>query len=243
MNLEVIQKNINYNFKNLDLLQNSLVHKSFLKERSKHSSITNNNERLEFLGDAVLQMITTEYLFSKLESNEGILTLIRSSLVNSVNLAIVANELGLATNIYLSKGEGGLLGIAKDHIIADALEAIIGAMYLDGGYTVTKDFVINHIFKSLEEIVKSESYRDPKTLLQEYLQEKTKITPQYKIIETSGKDHQKEFWVGVYKEEEELGQGRGNSKQKAETEAAKQALEFLKNLQEDTELNNNSSLL
>lgn len=228
MNLEQLEKKLNYVFINKSLAHQALVHKSYMKERPRNAEITQHNERLEFLGDAVLELVSTEFLFLNHEENEGILTAVRSSLVNARNLSVIGARLKLPENIYLSRGERGDEGKAKEMIVADALEALIGALYLDGGYEVAKKFILEHIMVDATEIFENQAFKDPKTELQEYLQEKFKITPQYEIIETFGKDHEKEFLVSVCKETEKLAEGRGASKQKAETEAAIKALEILK---------------
>jgi ribonuclease III len=227
MNLEQLEKKINYSFKDKSLAHQALVHKSYIKEKPKNTEINEHNERLEFLGDAVLELVTTDYLFNNYNENEGVLTAVRSSLVNSQNLSLVGTRLHLPENIYLSKGERGIDGKAKDMIVANAVEALIGALYIDGGYDIAKLFILDFILVATEEVFKTESFRDPKTTLQELLQEKYKITPQYQIIEATGKDHEKHFLVAVYKDDEKLAEGSGMSKQKAEVEAAKLALEAL----------------
>jgi ribonuclease III len=227
MNLEQLEIKLNYTFKDKKLAHQALVHKSYIKEKPKNTDITEHNERLEFLGDAVLELITTDYLYKNYKENEGVLTAVRSSLVNANNLSLIGNRLYLPENIYLSKGERGEEGKAKDMIVANAVEAVIGAMYLDGGYDVAKQFVEKYILASTDQVFETQSFRDPKTTLQELLQEKHKVTPQYQIIETTGKDHEKKFLVAVFNEEQKLAEGAGSSKQKAEIDAAKKALEFL----------------
>jgi ribonuclease III len=227
MNLEQLEKKVFHIFENKSLAHQALVHKSYMKEKPRNIDINDHNERLEFLGDAVLELVSTEYLYKNFEDNEGILTAVRSSLVNANNLSIIGTRINLPENIYLSRGERGEEGKAKDMIVADAVEALIGALYLDGGYDVAKKFIIHYIMQDAQSIFDNQSFKDPKTKLQELLQEKYKITPLYEIVETYGKDHEKEFLVAVFKEETKLGEGKGASKQKAETEAAKIALEVL----------------
>ncbi len=229
MNLEQLEKKISYVFKNKALAHQALVHKSYMKEKPRNTEISDHNERLEFLGDAVLELVSTEFLYSNFDDNEGILTAVRSSLVNANNLSQVGARIYLPENIYLSRGERGDEGKAKDMIVADAVEALIGAMYLDGGYNAAKQFILNYIMSDAQSIFDTQSFKDPKTKLQELLQEKYKITPIYEIVETFGKDHEKEFLVAVFKEETKLAEGKGASKQKAETEAAKLALDVLTN--------------
>jgi ribonuclease III len=229
MNLEFIESKIGYTFKNKSILQTALVHKSYLKERPKDSEINSDNERLEFLGDAVLELISTEYLYKTFEEDEGVLTAVRSVLVNATYLSKIGISLGLDDNIYLSRGEKGESGKAKEMIVADAMEAVIGAMYLDGGYNAAQKFIINNILPIATEVIANSSFKDPKTTLQELLQEKHKITPQYVLTSTEGKDHEKRFFVAVLQGELELAKGEGLSKQKAETDAAIKALEYLQN--------------
>lgn len=231
MNLEFIETKIGYTFKNKSLLQTALVHKSYLKERPKDSEIQSDNERLEFLGDAVLELISTEYLYRNFDEDEGVLTAVRSVLVNATYLSKVGVSLGLDDNIYLSRGEKGETGKAKEMIVADAMEAVIGAMYLDGGYITVQKFIIEHILTIASEVISSSSFKDPKTTLQELLQEKHKITPQYVLTSTEGKDHEKKFFVAVLQGEIELARGEGLSKQKAETDAA---INALANIQKDS---------
>jgi ribonuclease III len=227
MNLEQIEKRIGYEFKDKNLAHQSLVHKSYIKERSKKDIIKEHNERLEFLGDAVLELVTTEHLYNTYKENEGVLTAVRSNLVNATKLSQVGTRLYLPENIYLSRGEKGAEGKAKDMIVADALEALIGALYLDGGYDVARDFIKKYILLEIDSLIENQAFKDPKTSLQEYLQEKYKLAPQYQILETEGKDHEKHFTVAVIFNEETLAEGKGMSKQKAEVEAAKLALEKL----------------
>jgi ribonuclease III len=222
-NIELLQ--IGYRFTNLKLLQKAMVHRSYLKDKNKHDDITEHNEKLEFLGDAVLELVSTDYLYHRFENlDEGVLTAVRSYLVNSVMLASVGLGLGLENYLYLSKGERGVSGVTNSSIVADAVEALIGAIYIDGGLDLAREFIITKILASVDEVVEKEKFRDPKTLLQEILQEKLKIRPIYTILESQGKDHDKNFKVGVFINEKKAGEGEGQSKQKAEVEAAKIAL-------------------
>ncbi|MGL4758640.1 MAG: ribonuclease III [Patescibacteria group bacterium] len=227
MNLEQLEKKINYSFNNKSLAHQALVHKSYMKERPRNADITEHNERLEFLGDAVLELVSTEFLYKNFADNEGVLTAVRSALVNAKNLSIIGARINLPENIYLSRGERGDEGKAKEMIVADALEALIGAIYLDGGYSEAEKFINKFIMVGAQDIFSNQSFKDPKTKLQELLQEKHKITPQYEILETYGKDHEKEFLVAVYQEGVKLAEGKGPSKQKAETIAAINALDSL----------------
>ncbi len=225
--LEEVQKRINYQFQNLDLLKQSLTHKSYLHEKDRDLSIQSHNERLEFLGDAVLELIVTDYLYNAFDKDEGYLTSLRAALVNYRCMGQIGTEIDLHKYILLSRGEREELGYARLSIVADCVEAVIGAIYLDGGYDPAKDFVINFIIPKLTEIIEKKTYRDSKTDLQELVQEKYKITPRYKVLQSIGKDHEKIFVSGVYIGEKFVTEGRGPSKQEAETNAAKLAIEIL----------------
>lgn len=217
----------NLKFKNLNLLKQALVHRSYLNENPDFSC--GHNERLEFLGDAVLEIIVTEYLYYKFpKTPEGTLTSWRASLVNSKMLYKTAEELGVESYLYLSKGE------AKDknkksrqYILADVVEAIIGAIYLDQGFKKAEEFVKKYIISQFDKILKDQSYLDPKSKFQEKAQEKKGITPHYEILEEKGPDHDKDFKVGLYLNNELITTGRGSSKQEAQVEAAKAGLKLL----------------
>ena len=222
MDYSKLENKININFKNRDLLQIALTHRSYLNENRSYA--LPHNERLEFLGDAVLEVITTEYLYRNFENPEGELTNLRSSLVNYRLLSEIAREIGLEDFILLSRGETKDTGRARQVILANAIEALIGAIYLDQGLDKVKDFIDAFILVKLPAILKEQTYLDPKSSLQEIVQEKMSITPNYKVISESGPDHAKTFVVGVYIDDRLIGQGTGPSKQDAEVEAAKNAL-------------------
>lgn len=226
-NLSKLEQKLRVQFNNKNLLKEALTHRSYLNEYRRAS--VSHNERLEYLGDAVLELITTEYLFNKYpEYQEGRLTSLRAALVNYQMLSKVAKEINLEDYLLLSRGEAKDTGKARDVILANALEALIGALYLDQGYESTdrliKDIILNH----LEEVIEQELYRDSKSTLQEIVQEKLKATPTYKILKEQGPDHKKEFLVGVFFGSELKAQGTGASKQEAEYEAAKAALAAFK---------------
>ena len=221
---EKLQNRLEVNFKNADLLKQALVHRSYLNE---HPDFTvGHNERLEFLGDAVLEIVVTEFLYLNFcDTDEGDLTNWRASLVNAKMLHLVAEELKLEDYLYLSKGE------AKDknkksrqYILANAVEAVIGAMYLDQGIEVAKIFILKNIVSKLDEILSSESYLDPKSKFQEEAQEKKGITPHYEILNEEGPDHAKLFTVGLYLGTELITSGEGSSKQEAQVDAAAKGL-------------------
>jgi len=211
-------------FKNIDLLKQALVHRSYLNEHPDFE--LSHNERLEFLGDAVLEIIVTEILFHDFTSTpEGDLTNWRASLVNYKMLAGVANELGLEKYLYLSKGESkDKNSKARQYILANAMEAVIGAVYLDQGVKPAKKFVKTFILSKLDNILKNQLYLDPKSKFQERAQELYGITPHYKVLSEAGPDHAKEFVVGLYLGEEQVAQGEGTSKQEAQVAAAVQGL-------------------
>lgn len=205
------------------LLEQAFVHRSYINENPR--SGLEHNERLEFLGDAVLELIVTRYLFNRYpHHNEGDLTAYRSALVNAVTLGNVAKELQFNDLLRLSKGEAKDLSRARSSILADAYEACIGAIYLDLGYDKVEEFVTQTLLIKTEEIIKKGGHKDAKSMVQEKAQELLSITPVYKVIREEGPDHDKLFEVGVYFGEECAGLGSGKSKQEAETEAAKNAL-------------------
>lgn len=218
-----LEKRIAIEFTNKDLLKEALTHRSYLNENPRWG--VPHNERLEFLGDAVLELVVTNHLFKIYPKQpEGELTSIRAALVNYQILARAAKEIDLDEAILLSKGESKDTARAKEVILANAFESLIGAIYLDKDYEVAADFITKALLKNLENIVENKSYRDPKSLLQEIIQEKYKITPTYEVIKEEGPDHNKIFEVGVYFGKEFSGKGKGFSKQEAEVEAAKNAL-------------------
>jgi ribonuclease III len=225
-NFAILEKSLGLEFKNSDLLIEAFCHRSYLNEHPDF--YLPHNERLEFLGDAVLELIVTEYLYKKYpEKNEGELTSWRAALVNAKILGELAKELGFNDFLLLSKGEEKETGKARFYILANTFEALIGAIYLDQGYEVAKNFVEkNLIEKKLPEIIEKSLFKDPKTRFQEEAQERVKITPTYKVLEEWGPDHAKHFIVGVFLGNELVAKGEGTSKQEAEEEAAKNALKI-----------------
>ena len=223
MEIAKLEKAISYEFKDKDLLKESLTHRSYLNENPKWG--LPNNERLEFLGDAVLELAVTEELYKRFpEYQEGKMTGIRAALVNYVMLSEVAKTFGLEKFILLSRGEAKDTGRARDVILANAIEALMGAMYLDGGYKAAAKFVNNFVMERLDMVMKQGLFKDAKSALQEKIQETRKVTPNYKVLSETGPDHAKVFEVGVYVGRELLAKGSGASKQDAETEAARHAL-------------------
>lgn len=204
-------------------LEQSVVHRSYLNEHPDFPLA--HNERLEFLGDAVLELVVTEYLYSNYPNPEGELTTWRSALVNGDSLSELAQRLGVEPYLYLSRGEEkDTNSKARRYILANAMEAIIGALYLDFGWEVAKEFITKHVLSQLEGILASRSYADPKSLFQEAAQSKTATTPSYKVLEESGPDHAKIFKIGVYLGKDLIAEGQGSSKQEAQVDAARLAL-------------------
>jgi len=218
MDISKLEKKIEIEFNNKDLLKQALVHRSYLNENPGFN--LKDNERLEFLGDAVLEMVVTEELYRQYPNPEGELTNWRASLVNSKMLTKVAKRLKLDNDLLLSKGESKDTGRARQYISANAVEALIGAIYLDQGYETSSKFIKREIIKELSNIIKNKLYHDPKSLFQEKAQDKTGITPSYKVIKEWGPDHAKNFIVGVYLEKELIAEGQGISKQEAQEKAA-----------------------
>ena len=221
--IEKLSEKIKIKFKNPELLQTALTHRSYLNENRSYK--LDQNERLEYLGDAVLELVVTDYLYSNFPNPEGELTNWRASLVNKDMLARVSRSLEVEEYLLMSRGESKDTGRARDYLLANALEAIIGAIYLDQGYDAAKEFILENIVVNLKEVLESKSYLDPKSHFQEIAQEKAGITPNYRVISEAGPDHDKKFVVGVFLADEEIAQGEGCSKQEAQRNAAKAGLE------------------
>lgn len=210
-------------FKNKNLLEQALTHKSWVNE---HKKLRESNERLEFLGDAVLEFIVSKELYLKLpDKEEGYLTALRANLVNTVNLAKVANSLNIGKVLFLSKGEEEGGGRENSSIMADTVEAVIGAIYLDGGIKKAEKFIIEYILNDLEQKIK-EPLKDPKSRLQEVVQAKGLMAPKYKVVSEKGPDHDKKFVIAVIIDKKSYAKGEGKNKGEAEQEAAKGALEL-----------------
>ena len=218
-----LEKKIGINFRNKRLLNQAFIHRSFLNEHPNFGLA--HNERMEFLGDAVLELVVTEYLYKNYPNPEGELTSWRASLVRGTTISKIAQELGFNEFLHLSKGEAKSIGRARDLILANTFEAFVGALYLDKGLKVSRNFIEKTLIIKLPEILTQKLYTDSKSLFQEVAQEKAKITPVYRVLSEEGPDHNKTFIVGVYLEEKLVGKGQGPSKQSAEVEAASDALE------------------
>lgn len=223
-NLNNFTKIIGIKFRSAKLLEQAFIHRSYLNEHPDFK--LGHNERLEFLGDAVLELTVTEYLYENFPNHpEGELTNLRSSIVRGAMLAQVAKDFKMGDYIRCSKGEEKSGGKAKELILANTFESLVGAIYLDQGYDLAKKFVERVLLVHLKEIISKGLYRDPKSSLQEWSQEVKGVTPNYKVIEESGPDHNKSFLVGVYLGDRLLSKGKGASKQKAQEQAAQLALE------------------
>jgi ribonuclease-3 len=222
MNLSKLENNLGIKFKNQKLLEQSFVHRSYLNE--KPGLKMDHNERLEFLGDAVLELAVTRHLFDNYPNPEGELTIWRASLVNSKMLAEIATRLGFNDYLLLSKGEKQDTGRARQFILANTFEAVIGAIYLDQGFDKAEKFIKDNIIKELPRVLKEKLYMDPKSHFQEQAQGRAGITPNYELIKEQGPDHNKSFIIGVYLENELVAKGKGPSKQAAQEDAAKKAL-------------------
>lgn len=210
-------------FNNLDLLIEAFTHRSYLNENREHAGT--HNERLEFLGDAVLELATTDFLFKKFpEKPEGELTNYRAALVNTVSLAETAQVIGINDYLLLSKGEARDTGRARDVIMADTFEAVIGAIYLDSGYANAEVFIAKNLFQKIDEVIAKRAYQDAKSRFQELAQEKKGVTPAYQTLDEVGPDHARTFTVGVFLNDTEVARGEGKSKQEAEQAAASAAL-------------------
>ena len=225
-------KRLGLSFNNPDLLVEALTHRSYLNEHrlpAQAGEYTgSHNERLEFLGDAVLELAVTDFLFKKFPAKpEGELTSYRAALVNTVSLAESAQALGINEFLLLSKGEAKDTGRARDVILADALEAIIGAIYLDSGYESADAFIGKNLYGKIDDIIAKRSYQDAKSRFQEAAQEKRNTTPNYETLSEVGPDHAKLFTVGVFIGTEEIARGEGQSKQEAEQSAADTALKTM----------------
>ncbi len=217
-----LEKKIKVKFKNIKVLENALIHRSFLNENRKWE--LQSNERLEFLGDAVLELVVTDYLFFNFNNEEGDLTNWRAALVCAESLAPIAEKLGLGEFLLVGKGERKNQTRSKQNILADGFEALIGALYVDCGLEVSRAFIDKYVLVRLPDILQNQLFIDAKTALQEKAQREWKITPQYVLMGEGGPDHDKWFEIGVYLNDKLFGKGKGPSKQKAEKEAARKAV-------------------
>lgn len=226
MNIEEYQnfarEKLGFEFKNPELLVTALTHRSYVNEHKQ--SVKEHNERLEFLGDAVLELVTSDFLYRNYDEPEGIMTAWRSALVRTESIGESGEDLGYEPLVRLSKGEKHGSSRAHAVILADCFEAVIGAIYLDQGYEVARDFITKHILVKIDRILADGSWRDPKSYLQELAQHNDGATPSYKVLDEDGPDHNKTFTVGVYVAKQLKGTGTGHSKQEAEGNAAAEAV-------------------
>ncbi len=223
MDTSKLEAKIEVAFKNKDLLLQALTHRSYLNENP--SWRLDHNERLEFLGDAVLELVVTEYLYNNYANPEGELTNWRAALVNAVMLAQISTQFDLNDFMLLSRGEAKDTGRARQYILANAMEAVIGAIYLDQGYQAADAFIKKFVLTELSRIIEKRLYRDAKSRFQEEAQERVGITPNYEVIDEWGPDHARNFKVGVYLDKELIAEGEGQSKQEAQQNAADAALQ------------------
>ena len=222
--LATLEDKLGIKFQDQKLLLNAFVHRSYLNERTDFDLPS--NERLEFLGDAVLQLVVSEHLYKTFpDQPEGELTNYRASIVNAKTLAVVSGELGLGNYLLLSHGEEASGGRARPYLLANTFEALLGVIFLDRGIEIATQFIHRYLIPQLKPIIEQELYKDYKSKLQELSQEKLSLTPVYRVIKEAGPDHAKSFTIGVYLGDKEGGIGEGSSKQIAEQEAAKKALD------------------
>ncbi|MFA6027502.1 MAG: ribonuclease III [Patescibacteria group bacterium] len=225
--ISALEKRLGLNFKDKTHLIQALVHRSYLNEHRDFP--LGHNERLEFLGDAVLELVITEYLYKNYEAPEGDLTNWRASVVNSQMLAKVAKEMEVESLLYLSKGEAKDKNTkARDQILANTFESITGAIYLEFGFAAASQFILKQLVPELKYILKNKLFIDPKTLFQEKAQDALGVTPHYKVLKETGPDHAKKFLVGLFLNDEKVTEGKGASKQEAQLNAAKAGLEIKK---------------
>lgn len=217
--LSKLEDNLDLKFNDKELLKQAFVHRSYLNEHPKCG--LEHNERLEFLGDAVLELVVTKYLYENYPNPEGELTIWRAALVNSKMLAKIAADLGFNEHLLLSKGEIRDTGRARQFILANTFEALAGSIYLDQGFEKAKEFIEKNLIVELPDILEKKLYHDPKSRFQEEAQDKIGITPTYEVLAESGPDHAKQFIVGVFLGEQMIAKGEGPSKQTAQEKAAK----------------------
>jgi len=222
--LKKFEDKINISFKDKNLLKQAFMHRSYLNE---HKDLgLDHNERLEFLGDAVVEIAVTDFLYHKFATTqEGEMTAYRAALVNAVTMSEIANKLEMNDFMYLSKGESKDTGRARQIILANAFEALVGAIYIDQGYEVVKQFIVDNLLPITDQIVSEKLWQDAKSFFQEKAQEIMSITPNYKILSETGPDHNKRFTVGLFLGDEQIANGEGHSKQEAEQVAAQKGLE------------------
>lgn len=219
---EFAKEKLGFSFKDISLLVTALTHRSYVNEHK--NTVHEHNERLEFLGDAILELVTSDFLYRNYNEPEGIMTALRSALVRTESIGDAGKELGYEPLVRLSHGEKNGSDRAHDVILADCFEAVIGAIYLDQGYDTARDFIYKHIIVKIDEIIEEGTWRDPKSYVQELAQRFDGVTPTYKTLKEEGPDHDKTFTVGLYVKEHLMGTGIGHSKQEAQTAAAREGV-------------------
>ena len=227
---EFAKEKLGFEFNDINLLVTALTHRSYVNE---HKSAHEHNERLEFLGDAVLELVSSDFLYRNYNEPEGIMTALRAALVRTESIGDAGKELGYEPLVRLSRGEKHGSDRAHDVILADCFEAVIGAIYLDQGYDAAKEFISKHILVKIDQILEEGSWRDAKSYMQELAQKIDGITPVYKTIREEGPDHDKMFTVGVYVGDTLKGTGTGHSKQEAQTMAAREGVKLYRKEHKD----------
>ncbi|MBR2710546.1 ribonuclease III [Candidatus Saccharibacteria bacterium] len=226
---EFAKEKLGFEFNDINLLVTALTHRSYVNE---HKLVHEHNERLEFLGDAVLELVSSDFLYRTYDKPEGIMTALRAALVRTESIGDAGKELGYEPLVRLSRGEQNGSDRAHDVILADCFEAVIGAIYLDQGYDAARDFIAKHILVKIDAILEEETWRDPKSYVQELAQRIDGCTPVYSTLKEEGPDHDKTFTVGIYVGDKIMGTGTGHSKQEAQTEAAREGVKAYKALQQ-----------
>ena len=221
------KEKLGFEFNDIDLLVTALTHRSYVNE---HKKVHDHNERLEFLGDAVLELVSSDFLYRNYNYPEGVMTALRAALVRTESIGDAGKELGYEPLVRLSKGEKNGSERAHDVILADCFEAVIGAIYLDQGYETAKEFISKHILVKIDAILEEGSWRDPKSYAQELAQKFDGVTPVYRTLREEGPDHDKTFTVGLYVGDSLKGVGTGHSKQEAQTMAAREGVKAYRNL-------------
>lgn len=221
---EFAREKLGFEFNDINLLVTALTHRSYLNE---HKAVAKeHNERLEFLGDAVLELVSSDFLYRNYDEPEGIMTALRAALVRTESIGDAGKELGYEPLVRLSRGEKNGSERGHDVILADCFEAVIGAIYLDQGYEKAREFISKHILVKIDAVIEEGSWRDPKSYVQELAQKIDGVTPVYQTLREDGPDHDKTFTVGVYAGERLIGTGMGHSKQEAQTEAAREGVKM-----------------
>jgi ribonuclease III len=225
IDFSIFEKTTGIIFNDKKLLEQAFIHRSYINENS--GLRLSHNERLEFLGDAVLELVVTDFLYNNFkDKDEGELTAYRSALVNAVIIGEIALSLGMNNFLLLSKGEAKDIGKARSYILANTYESYVGAVYIDQGYKVAESFISKTLFPKIDEIIAKKLWRDAKSLVQEKAQEYLNVTPSYRVLHESGPDHDKNFTAGIFFGEDRIAEGKGHSKQEAEQSAARNALEI-----------------